>query len=235
MSSSLVAQTNSEVAPTDSPRTNAKSDQPKKRAWSRMLLGTFLVAAAAGGYWWSLHKYEYTAKRFGVVVPEKIYRSGQLTPQMLGETLSEHGITTLIDLQLNDIHDQHQQTEIQYAKQYGLRHFRFPLAGDGTGDVKSYVEAVSMLIQCERENQPVLVHCAAGTQRTGGIVACYRLLIEQADPQSVVDELREYQWTPSEGTELPEYINTHLPYIANQLVERGLLDRVPSPMPMLEI
>ena len=192
-----------------------------------------LSASTAAILWWSEHKYEYIPKRWGIVVPGLIYRSGQLTPELLGQTLEEHGITTIIDLQLNDLEDPHLQWEMQYAAARRLRHFRFGLGGDGTGDVDRYVDAVAVLIECVRENQPVLVHCAAGTQRTGGVVACYRLLAEEAEPQEVYRELKKYDWEPGDDGEVVDYLNTHLSTIAKRLVERGVLAQVPAEIPQL--
>ena len=79
-----------------------------RRAFPDSLLNYLAVSmlvsiVAAGIVWWCEHKYEYIPKRWGVVVPGKIFRSGQLTPQMLGKTLTQHGITTIIDLQLKVI------------------------------------------------------------------------------------------------------------------------------------
>jgi protein tyrosine/serine phosphatase len=184
--------------------------------------------------WWSLHKYEHVPKRWGVVVPGKIYRSGQLTARMLRKSVAKHGITTIVDLQLNDLQDELLQGEVKYASEHGIRHFRFGLGGDGTGDVDHYVDAVDTVIQCARNNDPVLVHCAAGTQRTGGIVACYRLLEEGADPSAVVSELKDYEWNPNGDHELVDYLNEHLPYIAEQLAARGTLAERPAVIPRLE-
>ncbi len=208
--------------------------KPKSPKLAHIVLVVLAVLMVAGGIsWWSRNKYEYVPKRFGVVVPGKIYRSGQLTERMLRKTLPKHGVTTIVDLQLNDFQDELLQGEMRFAAENGIRHFRFGLGGDGTGDVDRYVDAVATLIECERTNQPVLVHCAAGTQRTGGTVACYRLLVEGADPEAVVAELKEYEWEPEGDQELVDYLNANLPYIAEQLVKRGSLDRVPDNIPRL--
>lgn len=204
----------------------------------KFLLGLLTVAMVSclgyGIFWWKEHRYEYFPKRWGVVVPGEIYRSGQLTPQMLDKMLTKHGIHTVIDMQLNDVRDPIQQAEVQYAAEHGLAHHRFGLAGDGTGDVNSYVGALTTIIQCQKAGEPVLVHCAAGSQRTGGVVAFYRLLFEKAEPQAVWAELEEYDWNVKEDYELLNYINKNLPYIAQQMVDRGLLEQVPSPMPRLQ-
>ncbi len=199
--------------------------------WGFGLLIAFGLGGA--GYWWSLNKYEYIPKRWGVVVPGKIYRSGQLTPRVLDRQVRKHGITTIIDLQLNDIHDPNQQAEIRYAAEHHLKHVRFPLGGDGTGELTSYAGAVSLLIECERRNEPVLVHCAAGTQRTGGVVACYRLLVENADPREVIAELKAYEWKPQGDAVLLGYLNDRLPQLASVLVERGSLAEIPASIPHL--
>jgi hypothetical protein len=64
-------------------------------------------------------------------------------------------------------------------------------------------------------------------------VACYRLLVEGADPNAVMEELKEYEWEPEGDQELVDYLNKNLPYIAEQLVKRGSLDRVPDSIPRL--
>lgn len=207
---------------------------PRKKISLGLLIAGMVSCLGYGIYWWKEHRYEYYPKRWGVVVPGEIYRSGQLTPPMLDKMLKKHGINTVIDMQLNDIHDVNQQAEVQYAAEHGLTHHRFGLAGDGTGDVNSYVGALATILECQKAGEPVLVHCAAGSQRTGGVVAFYRLLIEKADPKDVWAELETYDWNATEDWELLNYINKHLPEIAQKLVDRGLLDRVPSPMPRLE-
>jgi hypothetical protein len=203
------------------------------RPRSVLLVVISLLPTAVGLSWWSQNKYDYIPKRWGVVVPGKIYRSGQLTAPMLEKIASEQRIAAIVDLQLNDLQDELLQGEVQFAARHNIRHFRFGLGGDGTGDRDRYVNAVDVVIKSARTNQPVLVHCGAGTQRTGGIIACYRLLEEGADPQEVVAELKQYDWNPDQDRELVDYLNANLPYIADQLVARGTLAERPAAIPLL--
>lgn len=182
---------------------------------------------------WDAVKYRFVAKRFGVVVPGAILRSGQISKWMLEPTLEQNGIRAIIDLQSNDRFDEHQQAEIVAARELGIEHFRFPLRGDGTGDIEQYAAAVATLIRLEREQTTVLVHCAAGAQRTGGVVAYYRLLIEQRQPQEVRTELMHYGWKPDKDTALVKYLNANMSRMAEALVEQGLLAEIPNPLPQL--
>jgi hypothetical protein len=114
----------------------------------------------------------------------------------------------------------------------GIELHRCRLVGDGTGNIDSYADAVVAIAAARKEGKPVLVHCYAGAQRTGGVVAAYRLLVEGAAPSAVYAELSEYGWSPGD-TALVEFLNTHMRTIANRLVDAGLLETVPEPLPLL--
>jgi hypothetical protein len=201
----------------------------------KLVAGILITATitSLGALSWDAVKYRFVAKKFGVVVPGAVFRSGQISKWMLEPTLEQNAIRAIIDLQSNDPYDEHQQAEIVAARELGIEHFRFPLRGDGTGDIERYAAAVATLIRLEREHTPVLVHCAAGAQRTGGVVAFYRLLIEQQQPQEVRHELMRYGWKPDADTALVQYLNANMLQMAESLVEQGLLAKVPNPLPQL--
>jgi protein tyrosine/serine phosphatase len=108
-----------------------------------------------------------------------------------------------------------------------------PLNGKGIGKVEHFTKAVTKVAESARDGEPVLVHCHAGTQRTGGVVAAYRLLIEKRTPQFVMEELQRYGWNPRRDQILIDFVNAHLKEAATELVAAGCLDQVPQPLPVL--
>ena len=136
------------------------------RRRSRLIVAiASVLAVAALITWHKALKYRFVAKRWGVVEPGLIYRSGQISRWMIEKTLARHGIVVVVDLTSLDPASESQQAELAAVEKLGIRHVRLPLRGDGTGDIGRYVEAINVLSQCEQSGTPVLVHCAAGADR----------------------------------------------------------------------
>lgn len=119
-------------------------------------------------------------KRFGVVVPGQVYRSGKLTTAALNKVVREHGIKTIVDLgawvEDTPANRRANRREQEAAQALGAERYVFQLTGDSTGDPNQYTEALRLVL--DPANQPVLVHCGAGTERTGCLVALYRMETE---------------------------------------------------------
>ena len=149
------------------------------------------------------------------------------------ETLRKHDIQVVVSLVGRDPNDENQNAEYAAAEKLGLDLQCYPLLGDGTGDLEKYVQAIQAMVGARQQGKPVLVHCAAGAQRTGGIVAFYRLLVEQRDPQDVYNEMRRYDWRDKPGHPLLPYLNANMEAMATRLVELGIIDAIPDPLPQL--
>jgi hypothetical protein len=203
---------------------------------NRLRLRRTLVLCAALGagiyVWDEFIKYRLFPKRFGVVVPELVFRSGQISKWVIGDVLERHAIQVVIDLQGHDPHDEHQRAEIEEIRRRGILLKRIPLAGDGTGDLESYAEAVTVLAQAAEAGQPVLVHCGAGAKRTGGVIAVYRVLVEGRSPSAAYAELLDYGWH-SDNPTLPRFLNSNMEHFARRLVECGVLAAIPDRLPTI--
>ncbi len=93
--------------------------------------------------------------------------------------LREHGIRVVVDLMGDDPENAEQPFERAALERLGIELHKCPLVGDGTGDWREYVAAVTAIVRAKEAGRPVLVHCYAGSQRTGGTFALYRLLVRR--------------------------------------------------------
>lgn len=200
----------------------------------RTILGTILAAIALGTLLWQfVFKDRLVAKRWGVVEPGQIYRSGQLSRHLVKRVLDEHKIRVVVDLTDIDPKDVDQAAERAVLPQLGIESKRFPLVGDGTGDLQQYVAAIRAICSAVKSGRPVLVHCHAGAQRTGGVIAAYRLLVQGWPATDARDELIRYGWHPRRDAVLLDYLNAHLAELANLLAAERVITKVPESLPRL--
>ena len=198
-----------------------------------------LVAVLAAGFVAANHRQvtalrdRFVRKRWGVVEERKIYRSGQLSRHLVKQMLESNGIQVVVDLTWDDPHEPNHVAEVAAIAELGIERRLCPLMSDGTGDVHIYARAVSELAAAARDGKTVLVHCAAGAQRTGGVVALYRMLVQGKSAEFSLAEMRKYKYDPERSPRLLEYVNAHIGEIAADLVRDGTIARVPEPLPQL--
>jgi hypothetical protein len=206
----------------------------RKRKW--LLLAALAALIAAGAVCWTtVLKDRFIPKRFGVVEPGSIYRCGQLSSSLVKDVLAEHNIRVIIDLTNDDLGNADQQAEKKAAAELNIKIRRFPLAGNGTGDASRYAGAVAAIAEAKKNSLPVLVHCAAGAQRTGGVITVYRLLVQKKDPALCISEMKHFGWDPKSNPALVPFLNSHMAEFANLLKQAGVIDQVPSPLPQLPV
>ncbi|NOZ19785.1 MAG: dual specificity protein phosphatase family protein [Planctomycetes bacterium] len=172
-------------------------------------------------------------RRWAVVEPGSLYRSGLIAPRLIRGVLEEYNIQVIVDLTAFGPNAEQKRAEEEAVKALGIRHLELPLSGSGTGDIHYYAEAVAAIARARRENKPVLVHCVNGSCRTGGVIAAYRLLVQRKPPEGVYEEMCEYTNSPVASPELLAYLNGNMAKLAKLLVEMGVVDRVPDPAPQL--
>ena len=183
--------------------------------------------------WFGVIRYQIIPKRFGVVEQGRIYRSGQISAPLIKKILTKYNIRVIIDLTSADPNDHDKQAEKQAAAELNIKVFRFSMSGNGTGDVNDYVTAVAAIANAEKQNLPVLVHCAAGAQRTGGIIAAYQLLVQKIDPNIVEDEIEKYGCDIDNKPVLRSYLNDNMAEFAMRLKQAGVIDQIPATIPQI--
>jgi hypothetical protein len=188
-----------------------------------------MVVLIGAAYKEFLH-YQIFPKRFGIVESGEIYRSGQIHPALIEKVLVDNEIVVVVDLQYWE-EKPGILAERDAVTSLGIDQFRFPLNGDGTGDIESYALAIQRIHQAVDEGKPVLVHCAAGSQRTGGVVAAYRTLVQGQAVDEAIAEMERYEWDPEDDRILLEYLDANLAKLSTRLVELGVLEEVPRALP----
>jgi len=102
-------------------------------------------------------------------VSEKLYRGGQPTDAGL-KRLVQQGVKTIVNLRDDD---DHARVEGTTAVAAGLRYFNLPLSNFHKPSDEQIAQVLSLINA--PENQPLFVHCKRGSDRTGTIIAVYRM------------------------------------------------------------
>ena len=195
--------------------------------------GLFILLVAGWSLWHNYLEDRIFPKRFGVVVPGLVYRSGQISSVLIGKVLEEHHIKVVVDLQFDE-GSAIQHAEARAIEHLGIAQYRFPLNGNGTGDIKHYAAAIARIQQSIDEGKPVLVHCAAGTQRTGGGIAAWQTLVRGEPVPSAIAGMEAYGWKPVKNRILAEYLDRNMPVLASDLVDLKVIDKLPAKLPDFE-
>jgi len=170
---------------------------------------------------------------WGVVVPGKIYRSAQMSASLLNQKLEENHINVIIFLSQDDEDDSDIQAEKKVAADDHAEFLNFPMNGDGVAAPDMYTQALTALCDRVEAGKTVLVHCHSGAQRTGGVIAVYRMLVEKMPAEQALAEMRHYGHDPRKNLTLIPFLNQNIGDWADALVKTGAIDHVPAPVPQL--
>lgn len=167
--------------------------------------GITAAIAAAGAVTAKVILPTIVPKNFGVVEPGRLYRAGELTPAATDRVIREHHIRTIVDLGAYDKDPAGERVAERTASALGVERRVFRLEGDGTGNPNAYVEALRIITDPAR--QPVLVHCSAGSERTGACILLYRTIVQGRTRDEVFHESLEHKHDPSRNTRLRPYLD----------------------------
>jgi hypothetical protein len=176
---------------------------------------------------------EVMPKRLVEVSPG-LYRSGQISPRLVHGVLEDLEIGKVVWMtHFDDSRDAH-RAERDAIDELGIERHHFPMKGDGTGKLSRYADAIAEVAESRRAGVAVLVHCAAGARRSAAVISMYQLLVEGRDAASVYRELDRFGKRPVAESPILVYLNENMGRLAEQLVERGVIARVPHPLPLLQ-
>lgn len=116
-----------------------------------------------------------------------LYRSAQ-PEDGSGEALKKLGIKTVLNLRQHD-------KDIVLRKTQGIGFKRYPLH---TWDIDDRDILAVLKIITSPDNQPILVHCAHGADRTGLMIASYRMIVQGWTKEAARSEMKQggYEFHP---------------------------------------
>jgi len=128
-------------------------------------------------------------------VDSGVYRCAQPNKQAFSE-LSEIGIVTFVNLR-------YFETDKRKAKKINLQLFHIKMFAGKCKEDK--IVATLQLIQNRQGS--IVIHCKHGADRTGLIIALYRIVFQGWDKESAIDELEHggYNFHPF-FSNIPQYI-----------------------------
>jgi len=108
-----------------------------------------------------------------------VYRSGRISAPSV-PYLKKAGIKTIISLSSVD------EATAEAIRAAGLTHKKIRLASTGLNadNIQRVIDEIN------RQSGPLLVHCRAGTDRTGMVIACLRAYYGQNDHAKLFKEMR---------------------------------------------
>jgi protein tyrosine phosphatase (PTP) superfamily phosphohydrolase (DUF442 family) len=179
-------------------------------------------------------KDRFIPRKLRTVDTGQIYASGQIDRHLLRQVLAQDHIKVIVSLITDDPADPDVAAEIRAASELGIQRFVDPLTGDGTGDIHSYASAITQIAQAESENEPVLVHCSSGAQRSNGATFYYRVLVQHWNADDAAREMTQNGFSSRSNPALIPYLNSHMREMAGLLVQKGVIDRIPDPLPQIQ-
>jgi tyrosine-protein phosphatase SIW14 len=120
-------------------------------------------------------------------VNDEVYRGAQ--PTDLGfANLAQLGIRIVVDLRPNEEHSQADEQRLVEAA--GMRYVSVPMKGMATPTDEQISRVLGLLD--DSSAGPVFVHCQRGADRTGAVIACYRVGHDHWQNKQALGEARSY-------------------------------------------
>jgi protein tyrosine phosphatase (PTP) superfamily phosphohydrolase (DUF442 family) len=163
---------------------------------------------AAGGATACANDLDSRIQNFCVVTPNVLWRGAK--PDQRGAAwLMKHGVRTIVNLELVlDDKAAFAQAVTPNVNHYEVEYFRLhdwePLPVIAPSVVDDHVAHFLAIVS--QAPKPIYVHCRSGMNRTGLMVATYRVLVEGVSDERAIEEMRRYdgQWFKADAKYIRE-------------------------------
>ena len=191
----------------------------------RHLVLATLVALGVGvtAWWLETGRHRFHPKGLGTLDGGRILRSGQVHRRLVPELVRGHGVDLVIDLSKDEPHEIDAHAERTWLDHAAIPQVHFEdLSGDGTGPIESYVDALARMLEARQHGKTVWVHCSGGSERTGALVAWYRMLFEDWSGQRAYEEYVSFRMRPPKNDIHKAFVNEHTEALIRGLEARGI-------------
>lgn len=121
-------------------------------------------------------------------VNDHVYRGAQPSEQGF-QALAQMGVQTVVDLRRDgENHEHFLEDEARLVEAAGMRYVSVPMQGVVAPSNEQIARVLAVLNSGER----VFVHCREGKDRTGAIIACYRITHDKWSRPSAIQEANGY-------------------------------------------
>jgi tyrosine-protein phosphatase SIW14 len=153
------------------------------------------------------------------IVNDQVLRGGQPTDAGF-KNLADRGVKTIVDLQEDGTRA---RDEKRLVKALGMKYVNIPMKGMATPTDKQIAHALKALN--DTSDGRVFIHCKRGADRTGMVIACYRVQHDGWENQKALSEARTngmswYQFP------LQRYVRSYEPHDSSGIDPAGIADSV---------
>ncbi|WP_392664365.1 tyrosine-protein phosphatase [Amaricoccus sp. B4] len=156
----------------------------KRLRWRLALAGTglaaLLVAALGWAAWLQVTGNVHEVRR------GELYRSAQLAPDQLARVIDRERIASILNLRGRSETEDWWIAETAMARQKGPVHADFAMSASAVPPPERLAELVALMRSLPK---PILIHCHAGSDRTGLAAALYLAAIDGDDEETAEAQL----------------------------------------------
>jgi protein tyrosine/serine phosphatase len=160
-------------------------------------------------------------KRLRVVVPDRVFRSGQMTAEGFADAFARLGIRTVINVQDDfpdprldhDFFSHETVRESEWCARHGVRYVALSpdlISRRRVGPEHPAVIDDFLRVLDDERIYPVLIHCRAGLHRTGVLCAVYRTEYQGWTPAEAFAELKAHGFGDWACTSANDYVKQYV-------------------------